>query len=474
MTWRPRYKGDFLQGSRDRVSAGWKRAGWRYARGVARFAAFGPGAVAAAGLANYFSSVPRLKGDPRVSMPRMGIKRQRIGQGQFNAGHQKDDPTPYTQYALSKRKSGRNLPKAKKITQLISALTQPIVTRWQNIAYNTTGMDAASGVYPLNFQITTGTGVASKYPYYLFDLTGLPNNKVSPGGTYGTTDWPMVASRLIRYRNDTSPTEMNNQYDFEPIVGSAAGVGALSAPYSWLYERKPRQVFPMGNAMLDWVDIRLQFYGATAKPSRVTIKLVSFTDEDLVPAAWVGASQTAIPVKDEDDAPSLGILNANDDIKKWNEYHLGAVDALVSTPIQKRDHLNLGSRMKVLYSESIDINPTTTTESDARGHIKALKIFRRMNRSCRFDWQAAGVGLSNPGGGITGVAPINEGNPNWFDSTRSDAIDYNLDVKPYCDKKKRVYLMITGQSAVAGAFSAASHSSFDVMIRRRHSVIGHS
>lgn len=465
-----------------------------YTGGWTRFAsraAGGAGALAAAGLANFFSKVPSFqasdlrqsKSMPRA-YPRAGgrsaARRSRNNENMLRASGSnsmgnaglKDDKSPYTQYALVRRTSGRKLSQPAKLQKLVSALTQPIITRWQNVAKGTTGMDATSGAFPLNYQSAAASPGTNVYPYYLFDLTGMPNATVAPSSTATAYLYPNVGYRLNRTRTDAGATELNNQFKYA-VTGCVMGKedGTLGSYFSWLYERKPRQIWPMGSAMLDWVDVRLQVYGATNKPTRVNVKLVRFTDEDVVPQAYTMTDAFGTGIASSDDDPSVS-ASVNDTLKKWNEWHMGQVDTLISCPIQKRDHLNLGRKMQILYTESIDINPTSNTESDTRGHIKAIKLFKRLNRVTRFDHQAQTTAVNNPGSGIAGVGPSKEMDPNIFDYARGDNLDENRDMKCYAKKMSRIFLLISAQSPVDGVFAAASHASFDLIIRRRHSVIG--
>jgi len=479
----PSYHSPYNRAARRAYTGGWFRLAGRVAGGA--------GAVAAAGLANLFAEVPRLQSDPRVmsgyeTLGRKGAH-SRSGSAMSigaasNAGVSKD-PTAYTQFAVVRRKSGRRPTKVRRTIKACEGLLTSLVTRFQRAQ----AFGAAEGQFKLNFHPAATTGQRSVYPVYIFDLSGVINQKRADTGS---VNCPTVGQRLTRRYDTGVLTDYANCYQFRPnwVEGPSAGSVTGLAPdgatacYSWVYERRPRMLTQNGKATLDWADIRLMIYGATTRPSKVHCKIIRFIDPEMTPAAYFGDnSQTAVPVAGDED-PSLDTSAAaadGDRIRRWNELWLGQVDQLVAGPMCKRDAFSKTPPYKVMWSQTCEFSPTLgTSESDPRGHMRQVKLFKNFNKVFSFQdaYNSSSAGLTVAGTSRIGVNAVNENDPNVWDTPSNwDLVqDTNTNTECFAAKTSRLYLMVSAEVPTNGAFSPTTSPSFDMIIRRKHSVLAQS
>lgn len=381
------------------------------------------------------------------------------------------DGGQYVKLTRTRRRLGRKLKKSSKLLKMVNASCQVVVQRFQKLSSWDANMSPAST--PLNFVQATADGQASSYPLYVFDMTSVAN-KVTIGNNSVT--YPNVLYRLFRNRAATT-TDLTNFYYFNPTGCNGLDQTGNNQVYTWLNERTPRaNVFPMSAINYDWFDIRLMLYGAKNIPSRVTVSLVQF-DPDFCPNYWTHTSSDAtlgVPVGDE-IAPFVG---NEERARSWNEFWAGRVDRLVSHPMNKRDAYNMKG-IRVLHSETHNFNPIASTETDTRGHMKQVKLFQRVNRVMRLQWQRqAEFSAAGTGGAGGGVPASDEADPNRWDAVNpipatSNANTGNTDNQVAPAPRARIFLMIEASSPNA-AFDPLQHCSFDFLIRRKHTIVGNT
>lgn len=328
--------------------------------------------------------------------------------------------------------------------------------------------NSANLPYPLFYQQAAASGGQSSYPFYLFDLTSIPQ-RTKPQSDEWT--YPAIAYRLFRNWQTTAPTEANNRYVWSAL-GHPYCTGA-STTYTWMCERKPSRLGPIASGLLDWIDIRMGIRGPTQKPCNVYAALVQMAEEFTPPTSafrnTTGDLLSTVPTDIETKDTSV------DASLRWNEFYMALVDSFVSHPLNKRDPINIKG-LKVLKMEKFLFNPTSTFENDAAGHKKEIKWFINMNRKLNFQWEKQSTVAKDTEGtvGPSYGVPVNlESNANVWDTANpqfavaSTTDDVQCSVHP----SARVYLMVFGESFTPGAYTAAENASFELLIRKKHSVL---
>lgn len=367
------------------------------------------------------------------------------------------DQAGYVQRTQKRKQSGKKMNRGALAAKILRSSIQTYVTRFQYLG-------AANELpFTLTYEQAPAPSGENKYPLYLFDLTGLPQRRF-PATDYW--EYPAVGYRLLRDRQDVSATDSNNRYKFGTVAGiHASGSGTAT---TWQCERRPERPRPIANGHLDWVDIRLGVRGPKAKPCNVHIALVQF-DEFFTPPAWGFSNNTG------SIADALSQIEtkdtAADTSKRWNEFWLGLVDRHISHPLNKRDAINVKG-MKVLDWETLRFNPTSTFETDTFGHKQELKWFKNMNRKCNYQWEHTMNTVANTGTGIA-VPPGDEDDPNRWDTTNPgfSTLSTEDSVQAFVHPNARVFLMVLSEVPTTGAYNADTNASFELLIRRRHSMI---
>jgi len=227
---------------------------------------------------------------------------------------------------------------------------------------------------------------------------------------------------------------------------------------------------PMGKAgFLSWSSIKLNLYGATAKPVRWLISLCHATEDEACP--FYSAPNTAVPTDQQQALESL-------------------IRPCVANPISNFNHKNK-PKFVMLKSWTVDIEPTSTTESDTCAHIKTVNIFNRWNKITEFnDTTVATVGPSWTNAYGTGATHIPGDNVagdglaekqlasvmmNYTENTNGNSVN----ARP--QDKKVLFLLVratdwshNANGVATTANDSSKHGSFDVIMRSSWKKLGPS
>nr|UOF82595.1 capsid protein [Cressdnaviricota sp.] len=118
-------------------------------------------------------------------------------------------------------------------------------------------------------------------------------------------------------------------------------------------------------SLLHWAHFKASVTGATQRPSSVTFQLVRFYDTDIDP-----------------------YVNSGGNLRHQQFWQTEAL-RLVQSPIAQPVSGNSIKGYKVLGSKTLSFEPTSTTESDNRGHMKILNWFVRMNKKLNYEGNTA-------------------------------------------------------------------------------------
>lgn len=271
-----------------------------------------------------------------------------------------------------------------------------------------------SGSFPLwNCQAAAGT--ALNIPMYMFDLTSVPND------VGGTIMAPKTALRM--YLADETPTCSHVAF-----VTNANTIDNLNIE-NVQYSSSLVDNYPGNASLLRWVQAKLMFYAPTTLPTKISIQIVRFKDQRLVPRHNVDTNLT----------DPFAIQWYQSFLKK---YMISPLE--VSNPQNDR-YLN------ILHSHTFILNPKDTTEA-TNTNFREVDIFEWMNRKCTYQWEDKDL-------------------VNVTTTDKQTNIAQNAtSVHPLA----RTYLIIRGQAGYVAnnaGFNSTVHPSFDLVLRTAHQQI---
>lgn len=441
-----------------------REAGRRYGRRV--------GVAGAAGAAGYIASRFRKrkqgsrpsKQSSNMNTPNYGpgpSKRARLADGGTVRNRLYQDNTPgvirdsaqgYAQLVRTKLEYGKVLSKTEKKMKMLGSKMMSWIERFQKV--NPTAKQ--SGTFPLDF-FRASAEDSAYLPLYTFDLTCVNNNYRSSDGTVGPV-YPYPFRRLAKDPGDGG---------YYTIENAGRDADNTKDVYWWTTERSITDDSPVNVArdksMIEWVDIRLLLYGASRRPSAVTVELWQFNEDEFMPKcdmtrdpnAGVLVTQT---IETEPATPVLGDEPAWAIFNRWQNMWHGVLDSQIGNPIGKRGLADKNPPFSVLYSRRFDFQPIDLQEGDATGHQQEVHFRYNMNKVCSYD--------RNPNSAQVTTAELDDANE-W---------DRELAYKtsPFTVPKGRVFLVVRGvtmenaSGAVGGVYTVAP--SFDMVVRRKRTV----
>ena len=355
----------------------------------------------------------RRKGLPLHPRP---LKRRRSGYSQPSKRMRiYRDPNQYRQLETVMYKHGRKDKRATFMSKLVTSSYN--FTKYLFRSYNRDGDGGAAdgGLrQPLGQERVTDDVFM---PVLIFDLTELPQATASSARS-AAAGW--------RLRQNV----VNGVVGFQELSGLA---GDGSSPGNGFIEYVNQgSSGNVGNtsstrrALMEWVNIRFRIRGPTQRATRVTVQLVQ-------PYAWF----TGMPQEFQLTSGAV----ANEIHQEW----INIAARNTASPVQSIPSA-IKRPWKVLRTKTYELQPTSTTESDATGHDIVQKWFWRCNKGLAYD------------------------HAGWFNLDNSDATDLNLGdgttpdtaVKNYLALGKRVYLIVQAYAPnVSASFNAAIHPSFE-------------
>jgi len=285
-----------------------------------------------------------------------------------------------------------------------------------NISRTTFGLHAVSrfggarGAIGLS-QIQTAPGQQVIAPLHMYDLTSAMNTTNIAGVQSIVTP---NTSWYLRFNNETNTA-------VGTLVMNTFRLTVEGSPNAPLQSNS----YPGPSSVMRWAQAKMIFYAPTTIPSKITVQIVQFIDQDLCPDNRQGITST--------------VLNT-----RASAWYAAFMKKQMYSPIETTQSLGFKG-IKVLHSEVFIMNPKETTEATST-HYKQLDIFKWMNRKCNYQWsQDQGTSTSDS------VAAVNAG-------------ENETTVHP----RAKVFLLITGQSGLGTADSGTVHPSYDLVIRTQH------
>lgn len=365
------------------------------------------------------------------------------------------DKSGYVQLTnLGKRNTGRRCSRQKKINKLVEAQMLTRIDRFQYLA----GTGAANGSYYLSWTKDAATANYYRYPLYLFDLTCLAENiGTSKLGTYPSTLYGCPFIRLSRQQGGV------NNYIWAVQAGRSNGDGGTDF---WTPERVPYATTaanaPYEKAFLEWADIRLSFWGAKNVPTTAEVMIVRFPLDNRNPSAWEydGASYN-------DNNPVSATATTDPSNQEYNKFWNCQTDNLIGSMNRLNGQAADQDGMTILYRKKISFNPTATYETDTAGHQYTMKLFHTLDSLCVY--KSSPTNQTGDGVNVLDYENLNK----WYPENPVAGSCHTT----LRNRTSRVFLMIKGFTPTLSTNASATygdptvHASFDIMVRRKMSVI---
>lgn len=254
------------------------------------------------------------------------------------------DTSGYNQFTAYKFRSGKKKPRRTMQSKLLSSVIVRNKLRFQGINQLFQGQ----GFFPISHQFINAQ--FDHLPVYVANLTSLRNNP-----TNGRVLWRL-------YKDKTT-----DQIGWTTWNGQLRDGVSISPEWQAEDVEGSVEVPPGRKAYLDWVRVKLNLWGKKQAPTRVQIQLVKMSNEELCPETDTILNPTG--------AVTTNAIQDFDAVQFWTQQ----VKPLINNPcssVVKRTKM----RARVLKKWLIEINPTSTTESDTDPHCKFLDIFHRVGR----------------------------------------------------------------------------------------------
>lgn len=192
--------------------------------------------------------------------------------------------------------------------------------------------------------------------------------------------------------------------------------------------------YPNGRDLLSWVHFKALFYAPTTRPTKITVSLVQFKDEDTVPGAPSTTRGTAF----------------------WQ----AMTKRLVYNPVEVGNDSLCRKYLRVLRSTTMYMNPKESTNPE-NTLTKELNLFWKANRICNY------APFQDD---LTKMANI-PSDPTGADTDFQKPI---ADCEPTVHWRSRVFLMVQAQSTWvrSDAPTFSIHPSMDFVLRTKHTNLG--
>jgi len=303
-----------------------------------------------------------------------------------------------------------------RLFKLMKAGMNDVTLRYQGI----TNFDTNVGFHALcNRQDAAGNVIN---PVHIYDLTRFPNTTTSTSTAGYSFYWTSLLAGAaltkiaLRGQEPSGSTIANGEWQFEKV-----GSGDFRAPYA--------------NTLLhDWVDIRLNLYGARKRGTTFYVQLVSFNDEYMNP------------------------LYSNTGNRQVVDWMRTMERSLIYSNLQSYNIPSVNRGMRVIKTYKVYVPGGSADDLDTIGKVKELRIFHRIGKVRKMKWESE----------TSDALP----------HAQEDGIDYTLASGPsdYPAYKDQLFLIVRAFAperrtvSPAGPETAAdalSEPSYDIILRNK-------
>lgn len=317
----------------------------------------------------------------------------------------------------------------RKITRILQSNAILIFKAMNNLRSGIGTANPYNGYYALKNGRRTPAPLTSHWlPIHVYDLSSF-NNRQSSGPGNIIKGEPAVQL----YKND-----ITNQITTERLVQQGIGTGSTTQWIQFMTSDTNLSAAPGSRSIWDYFDARFCLRGTTNQATTFYIDLIQLNDQ-VLPFSWPDAGPVGLNIADP----------------RWVNRTL-VVEELIRP---------------LIYNPILDVNPTASKlfkrleswkfnmeaqysdDNDAMPPTKIVKIFRKMNRVCNWNWNQEHV-IQNQAEYLTG-------------STFPIPADNDCYVHP----NARIYLVVRALNplySTDGDFTSYKTPSYDVQIKVKH------
>lgn len=377
---------------------------------------------------NYISA-PR-----SVSMPSSRSTRTRMGTG--SAIRVVDENAQ--QYGRSSATYNRK----RKISssRLVQSAKESRYLRLQGL----TTFGVGPGYVRCDLSSTAPASATVNWPLWLFDLKA--TNNVEDGTLRsGVVAWRLTTPSTA----STSDAIFINNYNTWQNSDGTTGAASVWQPENYSASATGTSGLPHRKIFLDYVQGKFIFYGASARPVRWRVELISLKHEYLHPDFAITADPTS--------AADVNLL------QERNMFWQYMVKPFTTTPINTQNPKYKKYYNVVRTIGDFILEPKLTTEPDLDigvtavevPHMHQLNYFERMNCTCKYDW-----------------------NDDSLAAWGTNSFQQNVgQTRAQVDFKDRVYLMIRALAPInntlvgVNAADPNQDPTFDIVLRKKETFL---
>lgn len=254
-----------------------------------------------------------------------------------------NDGAGSAQFKSYKFKSGKRKPKRTQQSQLISAITVRNRLRFSGI----NELSQGQGYFPLSHQFIDAN--IDHLPVFVMNLSSVRQAS-------------NVAQPLWRLWHNKTTSNMG-----WTVWNGLERSGGLTPDWQIEDNASTQTTAPGRKALLDWVRIRLNVWGKKTAPSRISIQLVKFSDEELCP-------ETMTVLRESGSTTTADVVDP-----EANQFWSSIVKPLINNPCSSIIRTSR-MKMRVIKDFKINIDPTLSNDNDPDPSCKFLDIFHRVGR----------------------------------------------------------------------------------------------
>jgi len=333
------------------------------------------------------------------------------------------------QYARSKVKQGRRLPKRRLGEIVVGQNMQSNVFFYKSLD---TDFDGDQGRNVLS-KVTAAANAAVYWPVYMYNLTAIGQGTVAV-----TPFWRMYSTNTnsVRWisRNGQDALGISNNSLQSRNIGGIGG-GVISE-----------------KSYLDWARMRFTLYGAKNRPMTIRIRIVKILDESLQP---------------ENAAQTLATPNENQKNAAWFSY----MKSLVAHPIAGGSTVVLNKNLQIISTKTYTFNPSNTTDSDPDPEHRTVDWFKRLGMRIDYRGTTQAINYLSNGSIVDGGVQATDANQTAISGYPSKAKD-NLYVLIDCNNYGATPIVV-GADGQAGSpdVASADAASFDMHFELCHKTL---
>lgn len=344
---------------------------------------------------------------------RVGVKRRRV-----------DNVSGSYQFTRAKRTTGRFKSVSMLNRTLMAAGKEHVMYGWRAMK-----IFDNNGSLHLERNLVTLLPVsrnAAQMPVYVMSLNGV--NRTTE------THWPMY--RLHAWAEGPD----DGKLFFNSVAGDSPNGATADPALTYMFDGTSASSnrFDGQRAVLRYIDLQMNLWGATAKSTRFTIQVIKVHDEECDPWKLKTTFNAGVTSRYTDVLSPVGQ-------QAWQEL----VKQYTFNPLAKIDYLQ-SKKIRVLKTYDVVVQPNSSTDGDADPSCRTLKWFMKWDRLVRFDEH------------VSTLNPIVDDLTYLNNDMRMELGTVPTGITPPTKGHLMLLIRATNYKSAYGSFSNGNDGSFDI------------